>query len=191
VKKQYATLLALLILLGGCVQWTLVESKRVSVGDLFTVQPETNWNRLVDGHTQFWTLDGVQLQMVRFMSGLKEGDKFVPNSNFTANFEKLPSYKESMSPIEVAEFIEASYSQLGTAKIETSNLGPSTVGGKPGFRFDITIVLESGLEKQGFAYGFQRDKKLYLMMYTAARLHFYDRDVNKAKNLIRSIQFKS
>jgi hypothetical protein len=189
--KRYAILFGLFALLGGCAQWTLVTPKRVSVGDLYSVQPDTNWNRLVIGHTEIWTFDGPLLQEVRFLKGLDEGDKFLPITAFSKKYEKMPSYKEGMTPIEVAEFIVASLSHSGMAKVETENLRPAKVGGKSGFRFDLTFALEKGLKKKGFAYGFLHDKKLHLIVYTAAQLHFYDRDSEKAENLVRSIRFES
>lgn len=190
--KRLTILFALLALVGGCAQWTLVEPERVAVGDLYTVQPESRWNRLLIGHTEVWTLDGGLLQEVRFLKGLEEGDKFVP-SNFAQSkkFEKLPTYREGMTPIEIAEFVVASLSQTGMAKVETTNLSPAKIGGRDGFRFDLTYSLEKGLEKKGFAYGFVQEKKLYLILFTAARLHFFDRDSEKAEKLVRSIQFAS
>lgn len=191
MMKRYAVLIALLTLAGGCAQWELVRPVRVSVGGLYSVQPDTSWNRLVVGHTEIWTLDGVLLQEIRFLRGLKEGDKFLPSPMFSEKYEKMPSYKEGMTPIEVVEFVVASLSQAGMAKVETTNLSPAMVGGISGFRFDLTFALEAGLEKRGFAYGFLRDRKLHLILYTAARLHFYDRDAERAENLVRSIQFAS
>ena len=94
-----------------------------------------------------------------------------------------------MTPIEVAEFVVASLSQVGMAQVETTNLSPAKVGGRPGFRFDLSFALENGLEKRGFAYGFLQDKKLHLILYSAARLHFYDRDDENVENLVRSIEF--
>ena len=186
-----ATLLILIALVAGCAQWTLVKAERVSVGDLYSVQPNSTWNRLVVGHTEVWTLDGGLLQEIRFIRSLEDRDKLMPNPGYSEKLKKMPSYKEGMTPIEVAEFVVASLSQAGLAKVATANLRPVKVGGKPAFRFDLTFALEKGLEKSGFAYGFNIEKKLHLILFTAARLHFFDRDSKKVEQLIGSIQFES
>ena len=178
--------------LAGCVEgYKLVSPERTKVVNAFSVVPQTAWNRSIQGRIENWTLDGPELQELRFVAGLEDGDRLFPTRGFAEPAKEAPSFRDTMTPVEIAEFVAASYSQAGTHEFRTRDLRPAKFGPDDGFRFDFSFVTEGGLEWEGFAVGIVRNKRLYMAQFRAIRLHFFERDRDAVERLVGTIRWET
>ena len=179
-----ATLFILALLITACVRYSLVESEKVAIGDVYTVDAQIAWNRISEGKTEIWTVDGPLLQELRFIKGIDDGDALFRGGVG----KKLPPFKSKMTAIEIKELFETSLAQIGVARMRTLNLRPESFGPVAGFRFEFTYARKDGLEKQGFALGAVIDEKLHMIIYSGTRLHYYPKRKDDVERLIRSIR---
>ncbi len=179
-----ASLFFLALLVTACVEYSLLKPDKVAIGDVYTVESQIAWNRMTQGKTEIWTVDGPLLQQLRFIKGVEDGDALFRG----ASGKKLPPFKSKMTAIDIKELFETSLAQIGVARLETGKLRPKGFGKAQGFRFEFTYVLKNGLEKQGFALGAVIDEKLHMIIYSGARLHYYPKHKDDVERLVRSIR---
>lgn len=175
------------VLLSGCAAWTLVEGDRQLVAGHYTVAPQISWSRFKQGNVELWTVDGPALQAVRFFDGLGDGDELFP----TVQDDSRPSYRSGMTESDAREFIVHSIERAGAANVDTKNLRPWRFGGRDGFRFEMTFLDAGGLEMNGLVAGTMDGGKLFLIMYTGARAHYFPRLVPQVERVLDSIQVKT
>ncbi len=179
-----ASLFILALLVTACAEYSLVKPVKVLIGGAYSVDAQIAWNKKTEGKTEIWTVDGPLLQELRFIKGIEDGDAL-----FRAGAgKKLPPFKSKMTAIEIKELFEASLVHFGVARLKTLNLRPMSFGKVAGFRFQFTYVLNTGLEKQGFALGAVIAEKLHMIIYTGTRLHYYPKHKDDVERLARSIR---
>ena len=142
----------LCVFITGCAHYSLVLPERRSIGELYSVETRTSWNRAEEGGIEAWTVDGPILQCLRFVT-LKDGDALFPSAKEDT---KLPRFRSHMTPSEVLEFFTASLMSTGggidthqiskgmvnplgirgasldASSVETYNLRPAPFGILPG-----------------------------------------------------------
>jgi hypothetical protein len=191
--KRYSALVFLAFALSGCVQgFSLVPAGgRAEINKAVTVEPGGQWNKFVQGNNEIWTLDGPALQELRFIGAVADGEQIwpKPTAPLSTPQRDLPDFRATMTPIEISELVVASLEQAGMGNVESKNLRPAKFGTQEGFRFDLAYAPESGLEWQGLAVATIRDKKLYLVLYRAPRIYYFERDRARVEQLISTIQF--
>jgi hypothetical protein len=186
---QALALVALLVL-GACSRYGLISTERVEIIGAYSVEPGIEWNYLIGQDIELWTVDGLHLQNLFFVSGIEDGDTLLaakPEFDFF-NESKIPEYKEDFSLLDIREWIEASYAQANAARMETHDFRPAGFGSKKGFRFEFSFANEDGLSQKGFVVGATIDAELHLIIFTAAALHYYDKFAPEAERIIRSIR---
>lgn len=185
-----ALVLVALFALGACSRYGLVSVERIEIGGAYSVQPGIKWNYLLGQDIELWTVDGLSLQNLFFVSGIEDGDTLlVGKPEFDLfNESKIPEYKEGFTLLDIREWIEASYAQADVARMETHDFRPVPFGSKKGFRFEFSFANEDGLSQKGFVVGATIDEELHLIIFTAAALHFYDKFAPEAERIIRSIR---
>ena len=181
-------LLAFACLLTACVQFTLVEqSKRVTFDDTYSLAPQIAWSKHAEGDVELWTVDGPLLQELFFFSGIADGKPLFP-ATAQSKEKELPAFDEKMTALEVRDLLVATLSRRNQFSVETTNLRPWQFGNVDGFRFELSLVTDDGLIKQGFAVGTIRNDKLYLIAFSAAEVHYYGKYKDTVENLLGSIQ---
>ncbi len=181
---RHASLFILALLIAACVQYSLVKPEKVAIGDVYTVDAQISWNRMTEGKTEIWTVDGPLLQELRFIKGVEDGDALFRGGAVW----NLPPFKSKMTAIEIKELFETSLAQIGVARMRTLNLRPESFGPVAGFRFEFTYARKDGLEKQGFALGAVIGEKLHMIIYSGTRLHYYPKHKDEVERLVRSIR---
>lgn len=192
--KNSAPRVMLVLLLGAvlsaCQTYSLVSAQRVTVAKSISVEPTMQWNKRVQDKQEHWTVDGERLQELRFYGALEDGDKLI--DLFDEEKQKnMPGYRSGMSFLEIREFVESSFRQAGLTTFETVNFEPEKFGGRNGFRIEFAYTDLQGLPKLGFAVGANVDKKLHMVLYHGAKLHYYKKYLREAEDIIRSITFAS
>jgi hypothetical protein len=162
-------------ILAGCGKYQLVESgHRATVGECFRVDPEIPWSMTKEAGIVIWTVDGHDLEQLLFFPGIKDGAPLIDREK-TAGSPPMPTYKDSMTLLEVVDLLEATMARLNYHQFEKQDLRPATIGGLDGFRVDFSFVSKQGLEYRGVAAGVKKNHKLYLVMYMGTTLHYYGR----------------
>lgn len=210
--RRTTIILAVVLAIAGCTRhYTLVEPERRTIADFYTVDPQIPWSRATSGHMEVWTVDGPNLAAVYFLNGVKDGDTLF---RVRGDKQSIPRFRKYMTPTEIMELVVASLAsskvgaepeldaiaggraivrtdQIIATMVEAVGLRPINFGGHPGFRFDLAFRTGQGLKEAGFVVGTVFEDKLYLIIYTAARAHYYDKYKESVERLVSSIQVKA
>ena len=182
--KRFFAIFAMLAVLGGCAAYSLVDAKRQTIGGAYSVQPGIQWSKVTLDNVEVWTVDGPNLEMIRFVRGLEDGDRM-----FTAPDDvKLPAYNPAMKANEVMEFVVDSFARSGASNVEGTALRPTQFGAASGFRFDLSFTSGDGLWFDGMAVGATIDDKLHLIVYTGARQHYFPKYRDEVERMIGTIE---
>lgn len=182
--KRFFAVLAMLAVLGGCAAYSLVDAKRQTIDGTYSVQPDIQWSKFASGKVEIWTVDGPDLEMIRFVRGLEDGDRM-----FTAPDDmKLPAYNPAMKASEVMEFVIDSLARAGAGNVEGTALRPTQFGAASGFRFDLSFTSSDGLWFDGMAVGATIDDKLHLIIYTGTRQHYFPKYRDEVERMIGTIE---
>lgn len=180
--------IAMFTLMTGCAHYTLVEPQRVVVANAYSVETPIAWNKFRQGHAEGWTVDGPRLQAIYFYRAIDDGDPVFQVRGDRA--KNMPTFDSAMTPLEVKDLVEAALGVLGFQQVETSYFRPEKFGDLAGYRFDLGYVRQSGLEMRGAVLGAQKDNKLFLIIYTGARLYYFDKYKDDVEHIFGSIQIR-
>jgi len=181
-----ATALSLSACAGGAVSglgfgnYALVRARETSVGNgSLRVAPPREWNRqhgqlFVDiREVEDWTLNGPLLDGVSFVTGLKSGATLVRQTR--RDDRQVPKFQSNMTAPEVASMLESLFRvRGGTVDFKTLELAPRSFLGQPGYQFDFEHLDSDEVWRRGRAVGATVNGRLYLILYDAARAHYYD-----------------
>ncbi len=185
--KRLVTILIAAAVLGGCVQYRLIEPERREIGNFFSVEPQIEWSASSEGKLEVWTVNSPLLEAVYFAKGLSDGDVLF-KAPLGQDKQKRPRFRKHVTANEVMEFVVDSMSVEGAGKVEAGGLRPARFGERAGFRFELSFLTQEGLEKQGLAIGTVADDKLYLILYLGAREHYFATYKDAVERLIDSIE---
>jgi hypothetical protein len=183
VKKIWA---GLVLLLSGCSTYTLVEPGQVAICDLYSVKPGIQWSQVDKGDVRLWTVNGAELESIRFISGIREG---VPIMDIS-NEKHETSFRSDMSETELVDAVVDAFSLSGAQQVKARNLRPAAFGGMDGFRFELGFMNEDGLKKEGVVVGTIVDEALYLIVYTGAKIHYFPKYSGEFEALVESIRIR-
>ena len=171
------------LLLGACSAYSVIDAGQYRVSEVFSVDPQISWSRYRIGHVDTWSVDGYRLHTLRFLDGVEDGQNLMDIKD-----DDLPVFDSSMTATEVQELVVDTLSNLGAVNVEGSGLDPIDFGSVPGFRFNVAFLTEDGLEMEGIAGGTIFEAKLYLILYTAARQHYFPSYRDHVLQIIDSVQ---
>jgi hypothetical protein len=163
----------------GYSDYALVNPHRVAVGNgNMSVFPPRPWNRrravLFDDvrAVEDWTLNGPLLDEITFITGLKSG-RFMVRQRHSAE-QQVPKFRADMTPPEIAAMLESLYRVRGGAvDFRTLSIKPRQFLGQNGFQFDYEHLDDDELWRKGRVVGAVIGGQLYLIMFDAARSHYY------------------
>lgn len=181
---RLALLVGLALLLSACAQISLVEPKRQKIGEAFSVEAQIAWSRIPAERIEIWTVDGLRLQAVRFFKGVKDRETL-----FKAGEDaKLPVFRAEMTANEVMELVVDTLSRAGASQVAARGLRPADFGDAPGFRFEFGFVDANGLDGEGIAGGAVIEARLYLILYTGSRAHYFPKYKDDVDRLLDSVE---
>ena len=178
--------LGLLASLSACGSYDLVEPSRHNIAEHYSVTTPIEWNRSVTSQGQSWTANGPYLDLVSFFAGLQDGDTLLPSSDTAA---APPRFKRGMSEEDIMGMVVDSLIHEGFRMVKGGNLRPASFGSLRGFRFDIVYRSKDGLAYAGNVIGAKDGGELHMIIYTAAREHYYltyRRHVERVFNSVRT-----
>lgn len=186
VAMKRAVVVAVAVLAAACASFGRVGPGSVDIAGAYAVDSPVAWNKSSEGKSEMWTVDGPDLQRLTFVNGLKDGDPLFETKG--DNADNMPRYDTAMTPLEIKELIEAGLRASGAHQLETYDFRSEPFGSLPGFRFDFSYALASGLENEGTVIGAKKDGKLYLITYTGTRFYYYGKHKDDVERLIDSIR---
>ncbi|RED53750.1 hypothetical protein [Aestuariispira insulae] len=173
---------AALALLAGCNGYALVKPEQeVKIADAFSFKTTQEWNRLKQGDSDFWTLDGIGLQLMSVKAGIKDGEKI-------ADHEKAAVYKNGMTTLELLEMIKTDLVATDQHNIEILDSRPIKSGGYDGFIAEYRFENKDGLEYKSLVRGIVHDDKLSLMRYSGLTDYYYNRGRSDVEQMMVSMQ---
>ena len=180
----------------GFSSYALVRVHRVNVGDQsLSVVPPRPWNRHRSilwsdvGDVEDWTLNGPYLDGISFVSGLKSGRYLIRQSRRAD--QQVPKFRSDMTPPEIVAMLETLYRVKGGAvDFRTLSLQPRPFLGANGFQLDYEHLDSDELWRKGRAVGAVINGQLYLILYDAARSHYYAAALPDFESIVGSAQLR-
>jgi hypothetical protein len=180
----------------GFSDYAAVNVRRVSVGNgNMSVVPPRPWNRhralLFEDipAVEDWTLNGPLLDGITFITGLRSGHFMVRQRRSTD--QQVPKFRADMTPPEIAAMLESLYRVRGGAvDFRTISIVPREFLGTNGFQFDYEHLDSDELWRKGRVVGAVIGGQLYLVMYDAARSHYYEAALSDFEAIVASAEFR-
>ena len=171
----------------GCATpgFTLVEPERRQMGDLYSVDPQISWSASEKGEIEIWTVDGPALQAIKFFHGIEDGEPLIEPED---DEEERPTFDAAMSALEVLELIIDTLMANGASAVKASDLRPMSFGNLEGYRCELSYLNSDGLAAEAMAAGTIHSEKLYLILYTGTRIHYFSRYKPQVERLFDSIR---
>jgi hypothetical protein len=188
-KAIVGAALALMAATPAMAGWKLVphgSAIKVAKGTL-CVTPADDWNRWTGRPIEKgeeWTLDGLALNQLYFVSGLAPGETLFKDA--ARKDKPLPAMGAAMQLTDIPDFVESSIRvALNTSAFQITNVQPATLGGHPAVKFVFEYAdAASSLRHKGIAVGTVVNKQLYLINFTAPALFYFDHDAPKVEAII-------
>jgi hypothetical protein len=182
-------LLLLVLFLSGCAAMAKIEPGEVKLGEAMTATPDSAWNRLAIGtpkNTEVWTSDGLPLDRLVFYVGIADGEPLAPLRE--RSDRQIPKFRAAMPAHEIVEMYEVFASYDGST-FQRGKLAPAQFASSEGFRFEFARVRKGDeLDMRGVAYAAVRGGKLYMLVFEAARTHYYGKHLARAEAVARSVR---
>ena len=181
----------------GSDYYSLVGVRSVEVGDgSMAVTAPRPWNRtrqrfFFDDVRQVedWTLNGPYLDGLSFVSGLPNGRDLVRQRR--TEDRQVPKFESDMTAPEVAAMLETLFRvRGGTTEFRTTSLQPRPFLGANGFQLDFEHLDSDELWRRGRAVGAVVDGKLYLILFDAARSHYFGNAIGDFEAIVASARRK-
>ena len=160
--------------------YTLVRTREVRVGDhSLAVTPPREWNKVSARvftdirDVEDWTQNGPYLDGISFVTGLKDGKALVYQRS--RDDRQVPKFRSNMTPPEIAAMVESLFRVRGGAvEFTTTSLAPRPFLGANGFQYDFEHLDSDEVRRRGRAVAAVVDGKLYLILFDAARSHYFN-----------------
>lgn len=172
--------------------YSLIRVREVRVGDnSLAVTPPREWNRISARlfrdirDVEDWTQNGPYLDGISFVTGLKDGKAVVVQRS--RDDRQVPKFRSNMTAPEIAAMIESLYRVRGGAvDFNMTSLAPRQFLGANGFQFDFEHLDSDEVRRRGRAVGAVVDGQLYLILYDAARSHYFNAYLPDFESIVTS-----
>jgi hypothetical protein len=155
-----------------------------------SASPATRWNRLQQRGGEFqevWTIDGDKLNRVVFYGGVPIGQPLLKERD--KKRDPLPQVESNMLLPDIPVLLERTYrAQFGIVIMSIGKQEPTTLAGRPGIAFEYQFIdPEYEVETRGEAVAVLHEGRLYLVAFEAPAVYYFDRDVQKFRDLVKTI----
>lgn len=176
-------------LFGG---YTLVQAREHKVGDgNMAVTPPRPWNRAPRSlffdltEVEDWTLNGLYLDAISLVTDLKDKKALIRQNR--RDDRQVPVFRSDMTAPEIAAMVESLYRIRGGAiDFKTTSLIPRPFMGYPGFQQDYEHLDGDEVRRKGRVVGAVIGGRLYMVMFDAARMHYFDAGIGDFEAIANS-----
>lgn len=187
--QRFVRALAGLFFLAGCAGGPVVGPGQAWIDGVYRVDPQIRWSRFSQRNVEIWTVDGLPLQAIYFIHGIKKDAPLLGSPAPEAQ-KSRPRFSPEMTPNEIMEFVVDSLARAGYAQLQAHNLRPERFGRASGFRFELTFLFRDGLEGQGLVVGAVIAERLQLIVYLGTREYYYPKHIGDVEKIVQSIELK-
>lgn len=184
-------LILLIAFVAGCAAVARVGPGEATVRENLTVTLDSAWNRIERGNSakaEVWTTDGLTLDRLTFYVGVADGEALAELRQ--RKDRQIPKFRAAMQPHEIAEMYEVFVTYDGSS-FKRDKLAPAQFAGGEGFRFEFTRVRKGDeVEMRGVGYGAVRGGKLYLVVFEAPRIHYFNKHLGRAEAAAKSARVR-
>ena len=189
INATKITLLGLVaLLLASCAPYSLVPADKPVKFNGFSITPQADWNKAgykPGPKAESWTSNGEVLDQLLLIGNITPGEALLKSQNKNL---PMPKFSDDMLPFDVENLVKTSLKNRSNGEIDVTSydLQPAQFGSVAGFRFNIRYFTPGGLLQTGDVLGAIKDDKLYLLIYTAANLHYYQNRLPEVENIFKS-----
>ena len=182
---------ALLVLLAACASGgPLVTPGATTAGGGLTIDAGMEWTRMSGFREQLWTIDGPQLNSLHLISSVREREFIFLGDRQTKRRPDGAFYHRGMRADELRDLIVDGMRAAGAVNVTTSDLRPTSFGGREGLRFEMAMDNEAGLKYRAMAAAFEHEKGLALALFYAPAEYYYPRDEAKVSAMLDTLRWK-
>jgi len=172
--------------------YSMVQVHEIRVGDdSLAVTPPRQWNKVSARlftdiqDVEDWTQNGPYLDGISFITGLKDGKALVYQRR--RDDRQVPKFRADMTPPEIAAMVESLFRVRGGAvDFTTTSLMPRPFLGTNGFQLEYEHLDSDEVRRKGRAVGAVIDGKLYMILYDAARMHYFNASLPDFEAIVAS-----
>ena len=158
-------------------------------GDL-RIDSEMEWSRYSDRRSQWWTMDGQQLNLLYLIPAVRPGEYIFLGRRQTTRRPDWPFFQPGMRADELRDLIVDGLLAAGLVGVQATDLRPDDFGGREGLRFEMSMANQEGLRYQGMAAAFEHDDRLALALFLAPSEYYYPRDAAKVARMLDSLRLE-
>jgi hypothetical protein len=158
-------------------------------GDL-RIDSEMEWTRFSERRSQWWTMDGQQLNLLYLIPAVRPGEYIFLGRRQTTRRPDGPFFRPGMRADEVRDLIVDGLLAAGLVGVQVHDLRPDDFGGREGLRFEMSMSNQQGLKYQGMAAAFEHDERLALALFLAPSEYYYPRDAAKVARMLDSLRLE-
>ncbi|MBL8808013.1 MAG: hypothetical protein JNN22_14295 [Rhodospirillales bacterium] len=196
MRKMFRTLtIAIAVLtLSGCAAYSALEPKSTDVGQRLALTPDRTWSRasaqVQSDWAEVWTIDGPLLNSFRVAAGIESGKPLVARRGEAA--KALPVFRKGMALEDMVDLVQSTLANTAGAKdFVPISVRPEKVAGQDAVAFEFTYgtgTAGSSIETDRRALGtaFEADGRLYVLLFEAAEVHYFEKLRPAAEAIIRS-----
>ncbi len=171
--------LILLIFAVGCAPWMRVGGTYTSAYNDYSVELPEQWMRLNTKEYLLITRDGVMLQHI-LIERIHVNDALKHTKK---------QFRHGMLPHEAAEvLLDNKRTNPDILNLKVIRNVPTRVGGFPGFKAVYSHKNKDGLKFRTVFYGFMADEEFFGISYTAAKRHYYGKDLETFEKVVKSFR---
>lgn len=155
-----------------------------------SAKPAGEWNRLSrdDGKgVELWTIDGDALNKVSFYGGIANGKPLL--REIDKKHQPLPKVTGTMLMTDIPTLLESTYRSQGAVdQMSIDGQEPAMLAGHKAIRFTYSFTrADDEVRRKGEGVGALIDGKLYLVTYEAPAIHFFEKDIEKYRQLAATL----
>jgi hypothetical protein len=174
-------ILAATVVLSGCVTetWTTKPGPQHVEKLGVTADLPEGWSRFNPDPDLVMTKDGILLQKI-WVTRKKYGSK-IPRTEQTINQDT-----EAQEAAQI--MIDAMAADQTRQRVTVTDNRPATVGGRPGFRLEVTYQTPEGLTVRETAYVALTDDSYVIVRYSAPNRYYHERDQGAFERVVQSLK---
>lgn len=181
--------LAAALSLTACQHYASIGPGAYDIHQKLLVDLDRTWNRQVEGPGRLcpesWTSNGPLLDALCIAPAIADGGTVLSEG------KDAPKFRSGMNPTDLLGIIQTGLSQtIKASDFVLVALQPATVAGYEGIRFEFKFGAgtagEAETDRHALGYAFEADKRLYLILFHAAEIHYFPMMMQGVEKIVAS-----